>query len=184
METGPAEDEGAVLAALRGGDEAALSDVYARWSPLVYSLALRSLADVGRAEEVTQRVFTQVWAERATVEPVPTRFAAWLVGLSRGAIADARGTATPAPPVSPPGAGKSGEDESKTGVLAERLLLVDEMSHLDATSRQVLQMAVDDHLSHVEIAERTGLDVEEVKHQIARCLIELRQRMEVRADAH
>ena len=34
-----------------GGDRA-LEDAYRRWSPLVYTLAVRSLGDVGDAEDV------------------------------------------------------------------------------------------------------------------------------------
>lgn len=181
------EDDGpSSVDAFRAGDEAALAEVYERWSPLVYSLALRSLGDVGAAEDVTRRVFTQVWLARATYEPTRHRFSTWLVDLCRGIIAEARsgqGT-TSRTGTTGPDQGDSGSMESKRGGLAERLLLADELAHLDATAREVLRLALDEDLSHTEIAGRTGRDVDEVKGLIASGLVELRRRWEVGADAH
>jgi RNA polymerase sigma factor (sigma-70 family) len=169
----PQGDDERLGGALRAGDESALADAYARWSPLVYSLALRSLDDVAMAEEVTRRVFTQAWVRRETFDPARTRLSVWLVGLARVSIADVRATSTE----------ESTQAESKTGALGEVLVVADEMSHLDTRSGRVLKLALD-HLTHAEIAERTGLRVEEVRSAIATSLMNLRQRLEVRADAH
>jgi len=181
----PQGDDERIGDALRAGDEAALGDAYARWSPLVHSLALRSLDDVAQAEEVTRRVFTQAWVCRETFDPARTRMPVWLVGLARVSIADVRDTA-----------GRRGErtagtkidgsaqPESKTGALAEVLVVADEMSRLDTRSGRVLKLALDPCLTHAEIAERAGLRVEEVRSAIATSLMNLRQRLEVRADAH
>lgn len=161
------DDDGPVVEDFRAGDEAALADLYDRWSPLVYSLALRSLGDVARAEEVTQRTFTGAWESRASFDPAETRFSDWLVDLARRHIAD---FAAP---------------ESKTGVLAERMMVADTLSHLGSRSQRVLRLALDDHLTPAQIAERTGLGVDEVRSEIASSLMELRQRLkEEQADAH
>jgi RNA polymerase sigma factor (sigma-70 family) len=180
-------DDGPVsVDAFRAGDEAALAEVYERWSSLVYSLALRSLGDIGAAEDVTRRVFTQVWLSRETYEPARHRFSTWLVDLCRGIIAEARTGRGPAARTgaSAPEEEDSGAVESKRGGLAERLLLADELAHLDASEREVLRLALDEDLSHTEIAGRTGRGVDEVKGLIASGLVELRRRLEVGADAH
>ena len=179
------DDEGPLVDAFRAGGTTALADVYDRWSPLVYSLALRSLDDVGRAERATQRVFTQAWAARATYDPALARFSDWLVDLTRDCVADLR-AATKRPDVAEPETevGYFGQVESKSGGLAERLVVADGMSHLDTLSQRVLRMALDHNLTLAEIAERTGLRVEEVRSQVAASLMELRQRLEVQVDAH
>jgi RNA polymerase sigma factor (sigma-70 family) len=169
-----------VAEAFRAGDEVALADVYARWSPVVHSLALRSLGDVARAEEVTQRVFTRAWASRETFDPASTRLPDWLVGLARTCIADLR-TAQERPGRSPAQIREeeSVRSESKTDVLAERLMVAESMSILDTLSRRVLQMALD-LVTPAEIAAQTGLRVDEVRSRIASSLMDLRQQLEPR----
>lgn len=179
------EDEAGLVEAFRAGDTQALADLYARWSPLVYSLALRSLAEVGRAEEVTQQVFVRAWEARATVDPTRTRFPDWLLDLARERIT---GSGTPSGgPDGRPGAisdEESSEAESKTGVLAERFIVADGLFHLDTLPQQVLTLALDHDLTLTEIAGRTGLRVDEVRSHITTGLVELRQRLEVQVDAH
>ncbi len=178
------EDDAVALEALRAGEPEALDTLYARWSPLVYSLALRCLDDVGTAEEVTRAVFAEVWESRHTVDPTRSEFSGWLVGLTRSSLAAAEAApATGGADRSSDAVEQSPEVESKTDVLAERVVLAAEMSRLDAVPQRVLRMVLDDGLSHVEVAQRTGLPVEEVRRHIASSLIELRQRREVGADA-
>lgn len=181
----PHDEDSRIVAALRAGDDAALAELYARWSPLVYSLALRSLDDVDRAEQVTRRVFTRVWQERAGTDPDPTRFADRLIDLARTEIAgsQAPSDAPQDPPVATP-VEETPPSESKTGVLAERLVVADGMSQLDTLSRRVLQMALDHDLTLAEIAEQTGLRADEVRSTITSSLTDLRHRLEGRADAH
>ncbi|MBB3328314.1 sigma-70 family RNA polymerase sigma factor [Microlunatus antarcticus] len=177
------EDDPQVVDAFSAGDELGLVAVYDRWSPLVYSLALRSLGDVTEAETVTRTVFSQAWAARATFDPGRSRLADWLVDLACRSIADtraARARRVPADRASEDSAG----DESKTGALAERMVMVDGMAHLDTSSRRLLQMALDHDLTLGEIAGRTGLAVEDVRARITTSLMELRHRLEGNADAH
>jgi RNA polymerase sigma factor (sigma-70 family) len=183
--TAPQSDDGPVDA-FRSGDPAALADLYARWSPLVYSLALRSLGDVARAEEVTRRVFTRAWASRSTADPARGAFSDWLVDLARDAIGDLQ--AEPGRRSTPPGPTNLEElagRESKTGVLAETLVVADGMSHLGTLPQRLLRLALERHLTLEEVAEQTGLGVEKVRSEVTRSLMELRERLkEVRADAH
>ncbi len=160
------DDPSAAVDALRDGDVAALAELYRSWSPLVYSVALRSLNDAAAAEEVTRRVFIRAWVTRDGLDPSRTRLGAWLMEITRDEISSAAtGTA-----VQPPR-------------LAERLVLADAMCRLETVPRQVLRMAFDD-VPHPQIAERTALPLDTVRGHIRRSLLTLRERLEMLADAH
>lgn len=179
------EDLSAVTEAFRAGDEHALAEIYARWSPLVYTLALRSLGNVTDAEEVTQRVFTAAWTSRHTFDPARAHLPAWLVGITRNKIADAHAARSKQARLRTRMVTQTQlEDRIEPADLAERLMLADELSRLDAVPKQVLRLAFHDDLTHAQIAERLGLPLGTVKSHIRRSLLKLRKRLEVLTDAH
>lgn len=179
------EDSPTVIEAFQAGDELALAEIYACWSSLVYTVALRSLGNVTEAEEVTQRVFTRAWTSRHTFDPTRARLPAWLIGITRNEIADAHAAR-----------GKQArfrtqmiavtqmDDQIEPADLADRLMLADEMSRLAAIPQQVLRMAFYDGLTHAQIAERMGLPPSTVKSHIRCSLLKLRKRLEVQTDAY
>ena len=184
MGTQPGDDPRTVLDAFPAGNELALAEIYARWSPLVYSIALRSLGDVADAEGVTQRVFTGAWSSRHTFDPTRTRLASWLIGITRDAIAEARtGANLPMQTRTGTTTVTQLDDQAEPAALAERLMLADEVARLDAVPQRVLRMALYDELTHAEIAKRTGLPPDTVKGHIRRSLLALRRRLEVQTDA-
>lgn len=169
-----------VIEAFAAGDELALADIYARWSPLVYSVALGSLGDVADAERVTQRVFTSAWLSRQAFDPSRAQLSAWLIGITVHKIAEVqpgRRRAAQMTTVSRLG------EQAGPGDLARRLVLVDEVSHLEAEPQQVFRMALYDDLTHAQIAERTGLPAATVKRHIRRILLTLRTSLEVQTNA-
>lgn len=46
---------------VRAGDQNAMGALYDRYSPLVYAVGLRVLADTAAAEDLLQEVFPQLW---------------------------------------------------------------------------------------------------------------------------
>ncbi len=63
--------------------EKALSELYDRYSRLVYSVALNTLGDPSRAEEVTQDVFERVWEKALTFNAEQGRVVNWLTSIAR-----------------------------------------------------------------------------------------------------
>jgi len=64
-------------------DENALSELYDRYSRLVYSVALSALSNDSHAEEVTLDVFERVWEKAATYHQEAGRVVNWLMGITR-----------------------------------------------------------------------------------------------------
>jgi RNA polymerase sigma factor (sigma-70 family) len=179
------EDRPTVSERLRGGDESALAELYTRWSPLVYSIALGSLGSVSDAEKVTQRVFTQAWSSRKRCDETEDRLSAWLIRITLDRISESRPPRTAPPqPRTPHTTASSPQDRGVPAELAERLLLLDEVDRMDAVPQQVLRMALYDELDHAQIAERTGLPAATVQSHIRRSLLKLRARLEVQTDAY
>ena len=179
------DDLPTVIEAFLAGNEHALAEIYARWSPLVYSVALRSLGNVTDAEEVTQRVFTGAWTSRHTFDPTRARLPAWLIGITRNKVADAHAARSKEARLRTQMVTVTRiEDKIEPADLAERLMLADEISRLDAVPQQVLRMAFYDDLTHAQIAERMKLPPGTVKSHIRRSLIKLRKRLEVQTDAY
>ena len=54
------QDDAALIARLRGGDDKAMADLYDRYSSIVYGVALRVLGDTTAAEDILQEVFLQL----------------------------------------------------------------------------------------------------------------------------
>ena len=78
----------ALLEDLRGGSEAALEALYARYAGLVFTLALRIVRDHELAREVLQDTFLRCWDGRDTYDAGRGRVPWWLMGIARNRAID------------------------------------------------------------------------------------------------
>ncbi len=76
-------DDETLLRLIAHSYESALSELYDRYSRLVYSVALNTLGDPDRAEEVTLDVFQRVWEKALTFSPEEGRVVNWLTSIAR-----------------------------------------------------------------------------------------------------
>lgn len=175
------EDASVLVERFQRGDERALAEIYAQWSSLVYSLAMRSLGDATDAEDATQRVFVAAWQGRERFDPERATISAWLVGITRNTVADAHRARARERSITEQVSAITGDDSvpAPEVELADRLLIADELARLEPLPRQVVHLAFFDDLTHLQIAERLGIPVGTVKSHIRRSLSKLRGRLEV-----
>ncbi|MFJ4972586.1 RNA polymerase sigma factor [Streptomyces sp. NPDC088755] len=161
------------------GDEECFALVYRRWGDLVYSLAARSLGDAREAEDVAQQTFLAAWRGRHGYHAVRGPLPGWLVGIARRKIADAhaarsRRTELAAAHVAREGSEAPGAAGRPEAAL-DRVLVTQELRKLPPVQRRILCLAFFDDLTHVQIAERTGLPLGTVKSHARRAILRIRR---------
>lgn len=78
----------ALMAAIAAQDEGAFGSLYDRYADLVYSTALRVLADQQLAEDATQEIFVRIWQRPDAFVAARGRFMSWLMSVTRNRAVD------------------------------------------------------------------------------------------------
>lgn len=179
----PSVDVAELSAAFRGGDEAALRQVYERWSGLVNAYCVRSLPTRADAEEACAQVFVAAWRGRQTFDADRGSIGGWLLGIARREVAGRLRQAARERELREQLVGALPAPAPSPDQLVERLLVADELSRLAPQQRRAVGLAFFDDLTHEQVAGVMGLPLGTVKSHIRRGLAALRTRLEVDSGA-
>ena len=167
------------------GDQDALGDFYDATSALVLGLVRRMVADFPTAEEITLDVYTQVWRLAPAYSQEKGMPMTWLLMLARSrAIDHLRSRARRAKDLERPleavsdysHAGPSPETAAISG--SRRRIIQEVLADLAPDKLKVLEWAFFDGLSHIEIAEKTGIPLGTIKSRIRAGMMRLRELLE------
>ena len=166
--------------------EAALSELYDRYSRTVYGVGLKILGDRSSAEELVQEVFLKVWRSARTFDSSRGGFSNWLYRVTRSVALDLyRKRARRARPVAdgdPYLATAQDPSEGPEEVVDESWLswrVSRALEALDAPHKEVIHLAYFEGLSQREISERTGVPLGTVKSRTASAFKSLRSELAV-----
>jgi RNA polymerase sigma-70 factor (ECF subfamily) len=155
-----------------------MAALYDRYSPVVYSVALRVLGETGAAEDVQQDVFMQLWRNPGAFDSSRGNLGAWLAVITRNRAIDALRKRRPQDDiedvvlsVAPDMAADA--DRSRVATKVRDLL-----NGMPAVQRTALEMAYYEGLTHTEIASKTGEPLGTIKTRIRAGLIALRKALE------
>jgi len=167
--------DAALIARIRSGEPDAIAELYDRYSPLVYAVALRVLADTGAAEDVLQEVFMQLWRHPASFDARRGSLGPWLTVIARHRAIDALRKRCPQTDLEDVviviEADLEGEAERARTVGKVRASL----HAMPDNQRKALEMAFFEGMTHTEIAAKTGEPLGTVKTRIRAALVALRR---------
>lgn len=164
-----------LLARAKGGDQLAMTELFDRYSRLVYSVALRVLNDPGQAEDVMQEIFFQVWRNPDSFVSGRGSLGAWLAVMARNRAIDALRRRRPTDPVDEVVLAAKGDLASEVEQSRMLEIVRGVLKDLPAGQQQLVEMAFFEGLTHSEIATRTGDPLGTVKTRIRSALMTLRK---------
>jgi RNA polymerase sigma-70 factor, ECF subfamily len=167
-----------LVSAIRGGDQNAMATLYDRYSSIVYSVALRVLADTGAAEDVLQEVFMQLWRNPTAFDASRGSLGAWLAVITRNRSIDAlrkRRSETDIDEVIVSVQPDLASEAERTRAL-EKVRGV--LGSMPVSQRTALELAFFEGLTHTEIAGKTGEPLGTIKTRIRSGLLTIRKAFE------
>ena len=170
-----ASADASLVAAIRNGDEAAMAQLYDRYSGVVYSVALRVLGDTGAAEDILQEVFMQIWRSPDIFDASRGSLAGWLAVIARNRAIDSLRKRRPEAEITE--VIVSVEPDLVRGVEWSRTIekIRGALGSMPPPQRSALEMSFFEGLTHSEIAAKTGEPLGTIKTRIRAGLLALRK---------
>ena len=161
-------------------DRDAFSQLYDRFSTLVFSLAMRMLKARSDAEDLLQEVFVQVWRQAQSYSAERGSPEAWIVNIARSRAIDKirsiRRMQKNFVLTDDPARVESSENvESSAADSETRLAMNSALANLPETQRKVLELAYFDGLTQSEIADRLAEPLGTVKTRMRSGIQKLRE---------
>jgi RNA polymerase sigma-70 factor (ECF subfamily) len=162
-----------LMARLAMRDIKAFEALYDRYGTLVYSTALRVVADVQLAEDIAQDVFLRIWRRPDHYVPQRGRFVTWLLSVARNGAVDqirTRGRRRRHETGSEESAQELPDEGRDPALMAqlsdERQKVRRALASLPLEQRRVIEMAYYGGYTQQEISEMLGQPLGTVKTRI------------------
>jgi RNA polymerase sigma-70 factor (ECF subfamily) len=179
-------DDATLIELIAGARAEALSELYDRYSRLVFSLAINSVGDYHTAEEITQDVFVRVWERAASYRAERAKVSTWLTSIARHRAIDQlrrRGArpeqrTVPWAEVAPEALTADDDPQEATQLAMERQWVRSALAQLPEEQRQVLALAYFKGYTQQQIADTLEEPLGTVKTRVRLAMQKLRQMLD------
>jgi RNA polymerase sigma-70 factor, ECF subfamily len=167
-------------------DRDAFSQIYDRFSTLVFTLAMRMLRARSDAEDLLQEVFVQIWRQAQSYSAERGSPEAWITNIARSRAIDKirfirRMEKSFVLTEDPARAESSDNVESSVAESEARMAMNSALANLPDTQRRVLELAYFDGLTQTEIANRLAEPLGTVKTRMRSGIQRLREMLGTQA---
>ena len=177
------DSDGDLMTKIAEGDEEAFSELYDRYAKIVFAVCMRTLSDRVESEEVTSRVFWEIWDRSERYDSTRGTAQAYVLTIARSRAVDqlrarrSKSNETNAVDLeSLPMLGIDGFDPSDQMILDEWRIHVKQcLNSLDQSQREAIELAFYEGLTHRQVAEQLSKPLGTVKAHIRKGLTKLRQ---------
>lgn len=167
------------MSAIRAGNQEAMAQLYDRYSTVVYSIALRVLADSAAAEDVLQEIFLRLWLNPSAFDASRGNLAPWLAVIARNRALDLLRKRRPYTDIEETEVFVEVDLAAHTERKRVATKIRSTLEQMPAAQRSALEMAYFEGYSHSEISEKTGEPLGTIKTRIRTGLMLLRKAVEV-----
>ncbi len=170
-----------LLALFKEGDHKAYTELYARYSGVLYAHALRRLNDREEAKDIVHELFTYLWLNKDSIQ-IHGQFSGYLYTSVRNRVIKAIAhKAVALRYVNVEVSHKHGSLSSDFLIRENQLkhLIEREVSALPPRMREVFILSREAHLTHKEIANQLNISELTVKKQMSNALRVLRTRLDL-----
>lgn len=170
-----------LLERIAGGDEDAFGLLYDRFSPGLYSMALRIMGNDAEAQDALQDAFSHIWRKAATYDFHRSSPFTWAVMITRNRAIDRirvrQRVARIVERATVEFSHETHADEesaAEAGLREERANVRRALEKLSAEQREAVQLSFFSDLTHEQIAAKLDTPLGTVKARIRRGLLKLR----------
>jgi RNA polymerase sigma-70 factor, ECF subfamily len=151
---------------IAASSEAALKELYKRFSKQIYSLARRMLREESAAEDVTQDVFVKIWQKALDYSSLKGAVSTWVMTIAHHSTVDAiRRRATQETVILEDGELERYPVEQEDDRL-EQVTVSRALESLEPGERGLIELAYFEGLSHSQLATRTGIPLGTIKTRL------------------
>ncbi len=186
------EDDLKLLLRVKDRDQAALSELYDRYSPLVYTLALNVVKATDEAEDLLQEIFLQIWNKASMFAADKGSVYTWIVTIARRKAIDRLRSKDLV------NKGQSLDDDTNIIAIPDaaymanplhaaisseyETLMRESLAQLSAEQRTVIELSYYEGYTQEQISKRLSVPLGTIKTRMRQGLIKLRDFLQTRVE--